>query len=122
MSPRHRGHFTKEFIYKCHCGFEVFRSENIFYHQPVKNEKLLCNAHFIEKMKWMNFDALSSIYKLVCRECKAVLGDAKVSGLMCSCGYWQIPAFKIYKNKTTEILVKNKTQPNNNKDDSMTEK
>lgn len=55
-------------------------------------------------MDWMNFDAKSSIFKLNCPRCKSGVGECKIGGLMCSCGYWQVPAFKLSKGKTEEFL------------------
>ena len=107
---------NKEIYYQCgNCQYELFSATNIFYHQDPKNEKILCNSHFIEKMPWMKFDAKASIFKQNCAGCNKVIGDAKVSGLMCSCGYWQHPAFKIYKNRT-EGFTKGKSLSTNDID------
>jgi len=103
-SPLNKKARNTDSYYRCeNCKFELFSSENIFYHQDVKNEKMLCNSYFIEKKDWMNFDAKSSIFKLHCPECSKVLGECKIGGLMCSCGFWQVPAFKLFKNKVEEF-------------------
>jgi hypothetical protein len=92
-------------MYRCSgCEFELFSKTNINYHQEPKEEKILCNSYFVEKMPWMNFDAKSSSFKLNCPRCKDGVGECKIGGLMCSCGYWQVPAFKLFKNKTEEFI------------------
>jgi len=103
-SPANKKLHNTDSCFRCeNCKFELFSSENIMYHQDPKNEKMLCNSYFIEKKDWMNFDARNASFKLHCPQCSKVLGECKIGGLMCSCGFWQVPAFKLCKTKIQEF-------------------
>ena len=104
-----KGNPYKKFsnIYKCKgCQHPLFKYEDIRFHQSEKEEKKLCRSYFIEKCEWIHCDAINSIFKINCPKCKAVIGEARVAGLMCSCGNLQSPAFKIFKDKIKKIDIK----------------
>jgi hypothetical protein len=94
-------HYTKREwnTYKCNsCSKVLFKQKDIIFHQKPKNEKTLCKFYFIEKQDWVHCDPINPLYKLMCPECKNVVGEAKLTGLMCSCGFLQNPSFRIQKN------------------------
>lgn len=96
-------------IYKCgKCQAALFHGKDIVRHQNEKNSKKLCKSVFLGKMNWMKCDLNTARFKLTCPKCKVVLGEARVAGLMCSCGYTQSPAFMIKKSFIKKVVISRK--------------
>lgn len=58
-----------------------------------------CNVVFVYKTKWMNFYSGDNTAHINCPGCKVRIGQAKSSGLRCSCGHWNVPGYTILKDR-----------------------
>lgn len=54
-----------------------------------------CDCVFIRKPHWLKFYNINNGMHIVCPGCKSRVGMMKLSGLKCSCGHWQTPAYQI---------------------------
>ncbi|EEA06649.1 uncharacterized protein CMU_013240 [Cryptosporidium muris RN66] len=101
--------------YRCKkCGSLLFKQEHILYHGvPRSSEdrplKILTDSNqsfidkctvFISTMEWMK-ELKNQTGKLNCPniKCRAKLGSYSWFGMQCTCGYWQAPAFQVYRSR-----------------------
>ena len=65
--------------------------------QRISVEPRECNCVFIRKPNWFKFYNRNNGVHIVCPGCKTRVGAMKLSGLKCSCGHWQTPAYQILR-------------------------
>ena len=90
--------------YLCvNCSSLLFLKRDVSDH-GVKN-KNICNWIFIAKKNWINVCAIKNIFKIKCPSCEEPIGEGALTGLLCNCGNWTAPAFRVFKEKVKFVYV-----------------
>ena len=64
-----------------------------------------CNGVFFRTPEWMRFNVGDNGGDVKCPNCQCVVGKAKLSGVKCCCGHWNVPGYQQLK-RHVNILVK----------------
>lgn len=64
-----------------------------------------CTGVFTKMMPFMRFDTSSNGGQILCPGCHKHVGQAKLSGIKCGCGFFSVPGFQLWKSR---IVVKAK--------------
>ncbi|GAW80730.1 dual specificity protein phosphatase [Plasmodium gonderi] len=93
------------------CRFTLFTDNDIIQHD-LKNCKIKknygssCTSIFIEKKEWLLTESkMKGVLNCPQKNCNAKLGKWSWSGICCSCGYLQIPAFMINESNVDRMKV-----------------
>lgn len=62
-----------------------------------------CTGVFTKKMPYMNFDTSSNGGQILCPNCMKHVGQAKLSGIKCGCGFFHVPGYQLWKSR---VIVK----------------
>ena len=64
-----------------------------------------CTGVFCKMKDYMRFDTSSNGGQILCPSCHKHVGQAKLSGIKCGCGFFQVPGFQLWKSR---VVVKPK--------------
>ena len=66
-----------------------------------------CSGVFVKMKEYMRFDTSSNGGQILCPNpsCKRHVGQAKMSGIKCACGFFQVPGYHLWKMR---VVVKAK--------------
>lgn len=53
-----------------------------------------CNGVFFRTPEWMRFNVGDNGGDVKCPNCQYVVGRAKLSGIKCNCGHWNVPGYQ----------------------------
>jgi len=59
-----------------------------------------CTGVFTKMKDYMRFDTSSNGGQILCPNCFKHVGQAKLSGIKCGCGFFQVPGYLLWKTKT----------------------
>jgi hypothetical protein len=64
-----------------------------------------CTGIFCRMKEYMRFDTSSNGGQILCPGCQKHVGQAKMSGIKCGCGFFQVPGYQLWKSR---VVVKSK--------------
>jgi hypothetical protein len=67
--------------------------------RPTDTEPRECNGVFLKNPEWMRFYYVDNGGNIGCPGCKKTVGQAKLSGIKCSCGHWSVPGYQLLRHQ-----------------------
>ena len=97
LTKLREGYNNNEHYLCSNCSCFLFFGKDTVDHNTKTRQ--ICNWVFISKKEWISCCAIRNIFKIKCPNCEIIIGEGSLTGLLCNCGHWGAPAFRIHKDK-----------------------